>query len=181
MTRRSTERSIRALAATAVVVVAAACGGGNAPATPTANIGVSASPTVVRSTATPALSPEEQVKAAYIAYWDAYSAALLNLDPSPVSALVVADELERIKKEIESLRAQGVAARVVVDHDFAVVEVMSDSAVIIDRFVDRSFYVDPVTKNPPTASNEGRTFTDTFRLRRTGDGRWVVFQSTRQR
>ena len=83
--------------------------------------------------------------------------------------------------EIELLRFQRVAARVVIEHDFAVVQVADRAATVVDRFVDRSFYVDPVTRQPPQGSGEGKVFMDTFQLERLNDGRWFVVRSARQR
>lgn len=121
------------------------------------------------------------MRIAYLAYWDAYSSALLNLDVTRVEGVASGAELQRIKDEIELLRSQGVAARVVVEHDFAIVQLADRAATVVDRFVDRSFYVDPVTRQPPQGSGEGKVFMDTFQLERLNDGRWLVVRSARQR
>lgn len=140
---------------------------------------VTSSPT---STATPRApqSLVDEVLEAYMAYWEAYSLALLNLDPAQAEPVAAGEELERIHEEIGTLRSQGVAARVVVQHNSAVVEVSKGSAVIFDEMVDNSFYVDPVTKEPPIASGSGEVLRDLFYLERV-DGKWIVVRSVRQR
>src|SRR5690606_5310847 len=114
-----------------------------------------------------------EVADAYLAYWDAYSAALLELDVSLVEGHAAGEELERIREEIEMLRADGVALRVVVEHDFAVVAASDSQAAVVDRYVNNSFYVDPVTKDPPTGTGSGDTIQDSFVMEPV-DGHWMV-------
>lgn len=160
-------------------LAAAACGTSTGrDATPTVAATPSSTPTVAAS---PTPLPEEAVRIAYLAYWDAYSSALLNLDATRVEGVASGDELQRIKDEVDLLRSQRVAARVVIEHDFAVVQVADRAATVVDRFVDRSFYVDPVTRQPPQGSGEGKVVMDTFQLERSTDSRWFVIRSTRQR
>lgn len=174
----------RFLPIVAVVFVAmftVACRGNDEAATlPAASPSPSAS-AQPPGTPTPARSPEDEVSAAYLAYWDAYRAALLELDPALVERVTAGDELERIREEIGMLRADGVAARLVIEHDFAVVQIDGDRAVIIDQFLDRSFYVDPVSKEPSRSDVPGRTVKDTFHLKKQPDGTWVVVLSVRER
>lgn len=170
------------LPAFVALVLVAGCGGDDddvAPsptATPNTPTETSTPPSTPAATAT--ASPEDEVSEAYLAYWDAYSAALLNLDASLAEEVAAGEELERIREEIEMLRADGVALRVVVEHDFAVVQASADSAVVIDEYQDRSFTVDPETKEPPTATVTGELVTDSYEFSRI-DGRWVVVRSRR--
>jgi hypothetical protein len=73
-----------------------------------------------------------------------------------------------------------VALRVVISHNPVVVEATNSAARLLDEMVNNSFYVDPVTKNPPAASGSGEVLRDTFQLEKR-EGRWVVVMSTRQR
>lgn len=164
-------------------VLPACRGDGDSPiATATATVAVAtetASPSATAAaTATPSI--EDQVVEAYLAYWDAYADALLFLDASRVEEVTAEAELERVQAEVESLRADGVAARVRVEHDFSVVDLRPDQAVVVDRFVDRSFYVDPATRQPEVSDVPGQTFQDTFHMRRSEHG-WVVVLSERER
>jgi hypothetical protein len=141
----------------------------------------SASPSAVETaepTATPSL--EDEVGAAYLQYWDAYSAALLELDVSLAEEFASGEQLQRIREEIDGFRSQGVALRTVVDHDFVVVEASATTATVLDEIVNNSFFVDPVTKDPPTAEGSGETFTDTYELDKVGS-RWIVVDGSRLR
>lgn len=137
----------------------------------------SRSPTV---SASPARSPEEEVRVAYLAYWDAYASAVLNLDPSLVAPFAIGEELAGIQQEIEAFRRQGVALRVVVQHTVAVTNVSERSAMVLDRYVNNSFAVDARTKDPPSAPGSGEVIEDVFFLEKV-EGRWVVTRSVRQR
>ncbi len=163
----------------AVTVVLTACsGGGGGAETPTA----SARPSVTAQTASPSetASLKGEVGDAYLHYWDAYSAALLNLDPSLVEQLAGGEQLHRIRNEIDGLRAQGVAERTVVEHHFVVIGATATTATVSDEIVNNSFFVDPVTKYPPSAAGSGERFTDIYQMEKVGD-RWIVVNGSRQR
>ncbi len=166
------------------MIVLAACGGGDASPTPTPTATVAASPTVTPTeplaTATPSVEEiADEVAEAYLAYWDAYAEAVLNLDASLVEGFAAGEELESIREEIEELRAEGVAMRVVVEHDFAVVDVTSTDAIVIDELVNDSFYVDPETKEPSEGQGSGEVLQYTF-LMEPIDGRWMVVSGSQE-
>lgn len=176
------------VAAAAVV----GCNGGDEPTTPDATTATSPAGTATASVTAPATPTaaatgtsvaelEAEISAAYLAYWDAYAEALLHLDPSLAEEFATGEELDRISEEIQMLEADGVAARLVIEHDFAVINIEGDTAVIIDEFLDRSFYVDPKTKEPETVEVEGDQVRDTFHLERQQDGAWQVVRSLRER
>ena len=127
----------------------------------------------------PAPSVEEGVEAAYLAYWDAYALAALHLDASLAEGFASGEELRRIRDEIASLRASGVALRVVVEHDLLVVVTSPASAVVVDRITNRSFYVDPVTRQPPRAEGGGEVLRDTVFMEKAGE-RWIATGSQRE-
>lgn len=146
-----------------------------------ATVTASASPT---QTATPNATvsldaQREKVREAYLAYWDAYAAAVLELDVTLVEDYATGEELEGIRQEIEQLRADGVAARIQVEHDLAVTSVTEDSAVVVHEYVNNSFYVDPVTKQPEVGEGSGETVTDTVFMEKV-EGRWVVVRGARE-
>ncbi len=161
------------LAATAVLT---ACGGdgGSGTATPTPT---QAASRTVQPSATP--SVDAKVSDAYLKYWDAYSAALLALDSAAVQPFATGEQLRRIQNEIDGLRAQGVAERVVVQHHFVVIGATVTLATVSDEIVNNSFFVDPVTKDPPSAAGSGARFTDTYQMEMVGD-QWVVINGSRQ-
>lgn len=162
-----------------------ACGGNDSdPATPAATAATASPTPSVMATPEPGptatRSIEEEVREAYLAYWDAYAAALLNLDLSLVADFAMGDELELIREEIEALRADGLAARIVVEHTIGTVQVTERTAIVVDRIISNSFRVDAVTKDPPEAQGSGEVLNDTFFLEEI-DGRWIVVRSSRQR
>lgn len=168
-----------------LVLMIGACDGGDGGEPPT-RVGDS-SPTprpaatqTPEITPTPTSSPEEDVTEAYLAYWRAYGEALLSLDPMLVEGVAADQELQRIREEIEGLRSQGVALRVVVEHNPVILELSDTSAVLFDEIVNNSFYVDPETKEPPEASGSGEVLRDTFYLEKI-NGHWIVVRSTRHR
>ena len=97
---RSRCRSLLIAMAALTLGVLAACGGdeesASSTATPTPT--PTASPTTAPATPTPTPSIEDEVEAAYLAYWDAYSAALLNLDASLAEGFAAGEELDRIRE-----------------------------------------------------------------------------------
>ncbi|GMU39428.1 MAG: hypothetical protein AMXMBFR23_02940 [Chloroflexota bacterium] len=179
MRRGRTVGSVLVWVAAAILI--AACGGGSSePPTATplpATASPTASPTAASPTQTATPSIEEAVAEAYLAYWEAYAQAVLNLDLSLVEDFVTDEELERVRGQIEALRTDGVAARLVIEHDFAVVSASETSAVVIDEFVNNSFLVDAETKEPPEAEGLGEVYRDTFFLEKV-DGRWLVVRTT---
>ncbi|TAJ16936.1 MAG: hypothetical protein EPO65_12260 [Dehalococcoidia bacterium] len=163
-------------------VVLAACGGGSstptpaATAEPTAPAATAATPSATAMPSRDAVVAE--VSQAYLAYWDAYADAVLHLDITRVERFVSGAELASIREEIEKLRADGVALRVVVEHDFAVIDVTGAVALVEDQIVDNTFYVDAKTLEPPTAAGSGDRYRDLVRLERL-DGRWTVTSGAR--
>ena len=167
------------------MIVLAACGGGDASPTPTPTATVAASPTVTPTeppaTATPSLEEiADEVAEAYLAYLDAYAEAVLHLDIALVEGFAAGDELESIREEIVMLRADGVALRVVAEHDVTVIDVTGDTALVADEIVDNTFYVDARTLEPPEAEGSGDTYRDLVTLERI-DGRWLVTSGARDR
>ncbi len=155
--------------------VAACNGDDDSDGTPTPS---TTNATTGTPTASATASLEDEVGAAYLEYWDAYSAALLDLDPSLAEEHAVGEELDRIRDEIDDLAGQGLALRVRVEHNFGVVEASQDAAIVVDDIVNNSFFVDAETKEPPEAEGSGDRFQDTFNMEKI-DGRWVVLKSTR--
>ena len=177
-------RTVLTLAVIALSAVGfAACRGGDGEATPTppaptATTSASPSPATSQLTETPSVALEDEVAEAYLAYWQAYADAVLNLDIAFVHGFAAGEELERIQDQIDELRAGGFAARLVIEHDFAVVSVEGRDAVVIDEFVNNSFLVDAASREPTEGEGSGQVSRDTFYLAQT-DGRWVVMRSTR--
>lgn len=172
-----TTTSLVTVVACLSIGAAVACRGGNSPSTVTPT-GV---PSAAITTATPMPTPptEAQVSAAYLAYWDAYAKAVLNLDASLMVGFAKGDELAGIQNEIEQHRRDGVAVRISVQHDFAIVQMTSATATVVDRVSNRSFYVDPQTKQPPSSETPATVLRYTFFLENTGNG-WIVVRGQKE-
>ncbi|MDP2674595.1 MAG: hypothetical protein Q8Q00_06790 [Dehalococcoidia bacterium] len=165
-----------------IALLLAACnGGGGEPTTPAGEPSPRRAPAATATAeATPTPALEDQVSEAYLRYWDAYSDALFELDATLAQGVASGEELDRIREEIDGLRSQGLALKVVVEHNLAVIEASEDSATVFDEVVNNSFFVDAETKEPPQAEGSGEVLQDTFHLEKL-DGQWMVVRSTRQR
>lgn len=139
---------------------------------------VTSTPTTTATT-TPMLSPRQQVVQAYRGYWHIYSRALYTLRTSGVNAVAADGELQRIQAEVAGFRQEDRAVHVRVTHHYLIVSVRGDRAQLYDEQLDRSFLIDPVTKDPHTASNKGHRETDIYFLKKI-DGVWKVTKSLRQ-
>jgi hypothetical protein len=163
-------------------LAAFACGGGgkDSAAQRGGSDPIGVSPTVAQSTQpTATLTTEDEVLAAYMQYVDAYKQALFELDAKYVDGYAAGAELQSIRQEIDKLRTQGVALKVVLTHNPVVAERTANSAVVVDEMINSSFYVDAKTKQPPVASGSGEVLRNSFRLERVNN-RWVVTQAFRQ-
>lgn len=139
-----------------------------APGTPT----VSPAPTAT-------LSPRQEVVQAYGRYWSIYSAALYNLNTSRVGEVAADGELHRIKAEVAGFRRQNYAVRVRVTHSALIVSIKGDTATLYDEVRNRSFAIDPVTKQPGQGSNRADLEKNVYTLRRI-HGVWEVTRLLRQ-
>lgn len=174
-------RAVLCAAAALTTPLLVACGDGDEPAgtptvTPTAP--QAASPTSSPVT-TPTVATEDEVLAAYAYYWDVYAEALFDVDPSRLSEVMTGARLQRALDEIERLKDDGQAVRIVVDNDPLVVSVGGGEAVVADVYENSSYLVDATTKEPVGDRGEPNTLRDTFTLV-LEDGLWKVRDSLRQ-
>ena len=166
----------------ALMLLLTACnGGGGGQSTPSA----SSTPAATR-TATPAVSPtatpsvEQEVSQAYLHYWEVYGEALYNMDTSRLSEVMTGPRLERALAEVSNLRDQNRAVKIVVDNRPVVVQVEGDQAVVLDSYENRSYLIDPVTKEPLSQpSDTAETIRDRVTLTRVG-GIWKVLDTVRE-
>lgn len=112
---------------------------------------------------------------AYLHYWDVYSNALLTLDTSHLSDAMAGDELVQARQVIDNLKAQHHAAKTEVDHHYAVVSLTQDTAVIQDKYLNRSYLVDATTKQPLQTPTSGQPETISCQLA-LQDGTWKVLK-----
>jgi hypothetical protein len=151
--------------------------GGAAPAT--AQSTISAVPTSVPTVApAPTLSPRQQVVQAYDRYWRDYSQALYTLDTSQMSDVSSGGELRQVQAQVVSLLRDKRAVRTRVTHHALVVSIKGDKASVYDEILNRSFTIDPVTKQPPQGSNQADLEKDIYFFQRI-HGKWKIVKSVR--
>jgi hypothetical protein len=175
------------VAVAAVALAAFGCDGGddnggrvNGQGSPTP---VATGTAAVSPTQTPAASAspsaEEEVITGYLHYWDVYADAVHNLDTSRLAEVMTGPRLERGLKEIQDLRDQGRAVDIVVENDPVVVQIEGDRAVIHDEYKNRSYFIDPTTKEPLSSPEGSQTIRDTVTLTRV-DQTWKVLDTVRE-
>ena len=125
---------------------------------------------------TPTLSPRQQVMQAYHHYWRDYRQALYTLSSSQMSNVATGGELRQVEAQVVSLRRDNRAVRTRVTHHALVVSIRGDKATVYDEILNRSFTIDPVTKQPPQGSNRADLEKDIYFFQRI-HGKWKVVKS----
>jgi hypothetical protein len=120
----------------------------------------------------------EEVESAYSTYWDVRTEAALNLDVSRLPEVMAGTAIERERQQIADLESRGVAAKIEADHDVGLQSISQDEAELYDEYVNRSYLIDPVTRQPVGAPEPDEVFKVSFRLQRL-DGVWKVVDSER--
>lgn len=122
---------------------------------------------------------EREIEDAYLHYWQVRSDALLNLDTSHLGDVMAGPELARDIKQVEDLKAQSKAARVVItQHSIAFLKVSPDQAEIYDEYVNQSYLVDPRSKRPFATPGPGGVAKVSYQLQKI-NGVWKVTDGTR--
>jgi len=141
---------------------------------------VSPAPTSVATVPpTPVLTPRQQVIQAYHRYWQAYSQTLYTLNTSSMDTVAAGSELTQVQAQVAGLRQQKRAVHVVVSHHSLIVSVKGNKATVYDEIRNRSFTINPVTKQPPHGSNQADLEKDIYSLQKI-HGSWKVVKSLRQ-
>jgi len=125
-----------------------------------------------------ALTPEQEVEAAYLRSWDVYAKAVRELDPAGLEESYTGDALETVRREVERYAAANTPVRVAVDHRTAVQILEDGTAAVFDTYVNHSVFVDP-RSGEPTEEDTAETVNETYSLRREG-GRWKVASIVRR-
>ena len=81
--------------------------------------------------------------------------------------------MSRQEQEVSDLRAKGRAAKLEVDHHIAFASVSPEHAVVYDEYLNRSVFVDPVTKQELSTNAPPETEKISFELQRIS-GTWKV-------
>ncbi len=146
----------------------------------TAQSTVTATPTSVPTVQpTTTLSPRQQVMQAYHHYWRDYRRALYTLTASSLSRVAAGNELQRMESEVAGFKKRGYAVRVRVAHHALIVSITGDTATIYDEVLNRSYAVDPVTKQPGQGSSQADREKNVYSLQKF-HGVWKVTKVLRQ-
>ncbi|SRR5581483_2826066 len=129
--------------------------------------------------ASSAAGAQQQIEAAYLRYWQVYSDAVLNLDPSHLNEVLAGRALQLVTDEINGLKAQDKPAKIDVQHSYAIVRFDQTSATLVDDYLSRSVLVDPSTKQPLPRSDPPTRVRQSFEFQK-ADGNWKILDGTRQ-
>jgi len=86
--------------------------------------------------------------------------------------------LEREREQIADLEARGVAAVIEADHEVGLLSLTPEEAELYDEYLNRSYLVDPATKEPVGVPEPEEIVKVSFRLKKI-DGVWKVVDSER--
>jgi len=182
-------RLLITVALVAMTLAVFGCGGGegegervNGQGSPSPAATATATRTAVpEATHAPTPSIEQEVSDAYLNYWQVYADAVFELDETRLPEAMTGPHLERTRQEIEGLRQRGRAAKIIVEHDFLILQVdaAAGTATIRDRYTNRSYEVDAETKEMVGEAAPGTVLTDTYFLVKEG-GVWKVRDGIRE-
>lgn len=130
------------------------------------------SPFAVTARAT--VSPELQTEVgdAYQTYWQVRAEALYDLDTTHLPEVMAGDHLASAEDLIAQLRIEGRAILTDVTHKYVVLDATSDTATVLDEYVDNSVYVDPLTHDKLTQP-QGDTLKEQYEMNKI-DEAWKV-------
>lgn len=120
----------------------------------------------------------EEVQAAYSTFWNIRTDAAFNLDVSRLPEVMDGPALEREREQIADLEARGVAAVIEAEHEVGLLSLSPEEAELYDEYLNRSFLVDPATKEPVGVPEPEEVVKVSFRLKKI-DGVWKVVDSER--
>ncbi|MGE3511389.1 MAG: hypothetical protein AB7N65_21170 [Vicinamibacterales bacterium] len=120
----------------------------------------------------------EEVQAAYSTFWEIRAEAAFNLDVSRLPEVLDGSALEREREQIADLEARGVAAVIDAEHEVGLLSLSPEEAELYDEYLNRSYLVDPSTKEPVGAPESDEVVKVSFRLKKI-DGVWKVVDSER--
>jgi hypothetical protein len=148
-----------------------ACSGGDGDDGPSASVTTASSRPSTTSSSV-ALTPEQEVEAAYLRSWDVYAKAVRELDPAGLEESYTGVALATIREEVADYAAARTPLVVKVEHDITIGVLDSDTALVNDRYVNSNYRTDE-RGAPIDDPNDPGTYEDRYQLDRVG-GRWLV-------
>lgn len=163
----------RLLAVGVVLTALVGCSGDDGGDGPTATVGAADREPTTTST-TEALTPEEEVEAAYLKSWEVYAEAVRELDDSRLEEIYAGDALTLRREEIADYRAANTPGIIDVDHDYEISILEPGRALVLDKYVNHSVFIDPISEEP-TEKDPSEVLRQRSELRES-EGVWrVVF------
>jgi hypothetical protein len=155
---------------------AAACSGASGDTGPTAEV---TAPPRESTTTTEARTPEQEVEAAYLRSWEVYAKAVRDLDPSGLEESFAEEHLATLRREFDRRTREGRPSRVSVEHNYRILIVGADNAMVFDRYLNHSVWLHQET-GEPGEPDPNEYISDAFQMKRI-EGTWKVTRVVRQR
>lgn len=149
MSFRTVRRMLRPLSGACVVLLlAVGCSSGTAKG-PSASVAAPSTTERPTTTTAKALTPEQEVEAAYLKSWDVYAKAMRNVDTSHLADVYAGDALQMRTEEINDLARLNRAGQIRVSHDYSIsVFDNGNRALVIDAYSNHSVLIDSQSGNP---------------------------------
>jgi hypothetical protein len=121
---------------------------------------------------------EPAIWQAYEEFWDTRGDALYDLNTGLLEPRMAGPALERERAGIESLRSQGQAQVIDIEHRAEMIEAVADEGVIYDPYLNRTYRIDATTKQRVEPEFEPETVNIAYLLQPI-DGVWKVVDAIR--
>jgi hypothetical protein len=122
---------------------------------------------------------EREVEQAFWRFLQVYEEALLTFDKSHLGEVLDGPALRLVTREVDDLQAGGWPVKVIEDdRSLTFADVTSTTATIEDRYVSRTVFVDPQTRQPVPRQDPPLRVLQTYEMRKV-DGVWKVVGGTR--
>lgn len=125
-----------------------------------------------RSPTPTATNPRAEVEIAYLAFWDTFARALLELEPNLLDEVATGEALTVLKEQAQEQKDQNQPVQVRVEHNYTIQIIDDSTASVEDRYVSHNVRLDPETKEP-IESDPNEQLHYSYTLRKV-DGRWKV-------
>jgi hypothetical protein len=158
------------------LLLAQADGGNDSP-------GPNSSPSPTESSPSPDMSPtptspRAQVREAYLQQWDVYTEAVRSLESGALDQVFTGKALAVVQRETARRRRENTPVIIRVKHDLSIRIVDATTAVVDDRYINRTTDIDPET-GEPTRRYAPDLIHELYTLKRV-NGEWKVSAIFRQ-
>jgi hypothetical protein len=89
-----------------------------------------------------------EIEQAYLRFWDVWTQANLELDPSLLDEVATGEALAALMESVEGQRARNQPVRIRVEHNYEIVIVDESTASVDDSYINHSQRLDPETMEP---------------------------------